>query len=786
MLCFSGIVLCLRLGAQTSANPPAPTETQNSISNSNDSQFPHQQKAPPSEVVPASPETPLLWNGYETHFAVEFGGRALSNTGNGDMYATFVNLQPGVRLLDQSLEMHSRGHNGLLFDDLSESSFGLGGDPNELVQLRASKHHWYDFSGTWRRDINFWDYNLFGNPLNPPTVFPFSINVSPALLDLSRKMLDLNLTVFPDSKIQFVLGYSRYNNAGPSFTTVHEGTEAELFQPWSDISDSYHFGVSWRPAERTRLSYDQFYTHNRSGTSDYLNFFPYRLSNGTPVNLGISAAPCGATTFLGPYANPSCNLFTGYSDTAPYYTDIPTEQIGFQTSYLHRLHVGGRASYTGAQTELPNAAEIYKGFTSRDHTVQSMQTGSGTIQEITTSADFGVTYDVTEALSISDQFRWYAYRIPSGAEFLQTSLFSTNSLASPNPFSPATCPAPYTASTCPQHSAGSGPDVSNSLYSMFQSQNQKRNTFTVDYDFSAKLTAYAGYRFERQDFVIDGSTMALLTYFPRLANRAGCRPVISGVCHSSTVDISTAAVQINDHAAIAGIAARPIKDLHLNADVEIVYADNVFTNIMPRHMQTYRGKAIYSRGSWLTLTATTRIQNMRNLADGLGNLQHNRSASAGVIFMPSERFGVDLNYTYDNLFKNLNVCFVETPVPALAATTPLCSLGYLTALSYYRNVDNFASAHIMAKPLKRMTLTAGYSITSTTGSNLVLNPLAPLGPIAINYHLPSAAVAVEMAKHLTLKGGWNLYEYREKSSPGTITPRNFNANLISISLRYAM
>ena len=97
-----------------------------------------------------------------------------------DVYATFVNLQPGVRLLDQSLEMHSTNHNGSLFDDLSESSFGLGGDPNEVVRLRASKHHWYDFTGSWRRDINFWDYNLLGNPLNPPTNTPFiPINVSP-------------------------------------------------------------------------------------------------------------------------------------------------------------------------------------------------------------------------------------------------------------------------------------------------------------------------------------------------------------------------------------------------------------------------------------------------------------------------------------------------------------------------------------------------------------------------------------------------------------------------------
>ena len=177
---------------------------------------------------------------------------------------------------------------------------------------------------------------------------------------------------------------------------------------------------------------------------------------------------------------------------------------------------------------------------------------------------------------------------------------------------------------------------------------------------------------------------------------------------------------------------------------------------------------------------------MRDLAYGLGNLQHNRSASISAVFMPSSRFGLDANYTYNNVFTNVNICFVETPVPAFAATTSLCPAGFLTGLSYYRDVDHFASANVLAKPVPRVSLTAGYSVTSATGSNLILNPLAPLGPVAINYHLPSASMAIDLAKHLTFKAGWNLYDYLEKSAPLSIVPRNFRANVVSISLRYAM
>jgi len=789
-LCVYGLGLCSLLAAQANNNSPSATVNPAPSIDPSSIQFPHDAKTPPSELLPSTDDMPVLWNGFETHFAFEFGGRTLAETGNRDVYATFVNLPSGVRLLDNSLEMHSVAHNGALFDDFSESAFGLGGDPNEVIRIRASKHRWYEFTGSWRRDLNFWDYNLLGNPLNPLTNNPaVPINVSPDLLDLSRKMLDLNLVIRPESKLQFQVGYSNYDNAGSSSTTVHEGTEALLQQPWHDKSDTYRFGVVWRPLERTRFSFDEFYTYNKSETGDLLTSFPYSLSNGTGVNLGVSfgnGSPC-ATPFLGSVVNPTCNLYTGYSDSAPYYTNIPTEQIGFQTSYFRRLHINGRASYTGAQTHLPNSDETFTGLTSRGPYVSSVTTGSGSIQQITTSADGGVTYELTERLSVDDQFRWYDYRIPGAASLVQSYLFAANALANPNTFPSSTCPAPYTGPGCPTHTTSSSADQTATSYSMFQGQNQKRNTVELHYQIARNFTAYIGYRFERQDIVVDGTTYTLSSYFPTLPNRGGCteKPV-NGICQDSSTSVSTAGVQINTQGGLVGLAAQPIHGLRLNADAEIDYADNVFTDIMPRHMQLYRGKAIYTPKNWINLSANVRIQEMRDLAAGLGNLQHNRSFSFGAVFPISPKFGVDLNYTYDNFLSNLNICFSETPTPSYASTTSICPAGYLTALSYYRDIDHFGSANLMFKPVGRATFSVGYTITSTNGANLLLNPLSPLGPVAINYHLPTAAVALSLAKRVTLKAGWNLFNYNEKSAPGPVAARNFEANVISVSLRYAM
>ena len=68
--------------------------------------------------------------------------------------------------------MRSIDHHGFLFDNLTFSNFGYGGDPNNVSRMRIEKNKWYDFRLLFRRDKNFWDYNLFANPLNPAALNP--------------------------------------------------------------------------------------------------------------------------------------------------------------------------------------------------------------------------------------------------------------------------------------------------------------------------------------------------------------------------------------------------------------------------------------------------------------------------------------------------------------------------------------------------------------------------------------------------------------------------------------
>ena len=58
--------------------------------------------------------------------------------------------------------------------------------------------------------------------------------------------------------------------------------------------------------------------------------------------------------------------------------------------------------------------------------------------------------------------------------------------------------------------------------------------------------------------------------------------------------------------------------------------------------------------------------------------------------------------------------------------------------------------------------------------------------MAYNYHLPTAALAYDITKHVTFKTGWNYYDYDEKSVPVLVAPRNFRANIFATSLRFSM
>jgi len=93
---------------------------------------------------------------------------------------------------------------------------------------------------------------------------------------------------------------------------------------------------------------------------------------------------------------------------------------------------------------------------------------------------------------------------------------------------------------------------------------------------------------------------------------------------------------------------------------------------------------------------------------------------------------------------------------------------------------------VFVRPMRKLTATLGYTVTSSDGSTLILNPDAPTGPLTYRYHVPVAGIAYEVSKGFTFKTNWNYYGYKEYSDVGPTLPRNFRGNVVTVSIRYAL
>src|SRR5579859_2061700 len=219
---------------------------------------------PAAEKKAAAPAEGKVIGGYSVHSMVELGGRFAEKDGSRPMWATMVNQTTGARVLDQSLQMHTLNPSKTpFFDTLSTNSFGYGGDPYDVSVLKLSKGRWYDFTGQFRRDRNYFDYNLLANSLltsataaTPALVAePDSLHV----FNTVRRNTDTLLTILPTSVVSFRMGFDHNTNEGPTLSTLHGGGDVQLAQWFRTGLNTYIGGVDVKVAKRTTLSYDQYY-----------------------------------------------------------------------------------------------------------------------------------------------------------------------------------------------------------------------------------------------------------------------------------------------------------------------------------------------------------------------------------------------------------------------------------------------------------------------------------------------------------------------------------------------
>lgn len=763
----------------------------------------------PAPAPPPESEKGEVKNGYEIHQSIEFGGYISDFDGNESLWDTFVNQHTGPRLLGFTLDMHSVDHSNLLFDELHSASFGYGGDPNNWTRLRVSKSRIYDFSASFRRNRNYWDYNLLANPLNPPTSVPNDpVEVSPHRFQVVRRMTDLNLTILPQSKVRFRLGYSRNVSEGPSNWTVHEGTDTVLDQFWRNGLDTYRAGVDFQFIPRTTFSYDQFWSFYKGDIYWVDTNHQFQLNALTPSDLGIvfntgANQPCAPPVIVGGFTAPACNQFLEYARFQKPRGEYPVEQFSFQSNYWKPVDLSGRFSYSSSDSNVPfdggaGWGEFYDGFTSRSRTRIQTTTGPTTARRVNANADFGLTWHITDKLNFVDSFRWTNFRIPGNWMELQSTLFAANAATVPNTFDPLTCPG--APATCPQHSANSGADLLLADRNRFLGQQITMNTVELEYAPWRQFGGSLGYRYRHRDIDVREFDLYTLTFFPTLPNRGACagQPLNpDGSCTvltfngTSTTDVvpsftglepESEKTEINEHSLLFGLWFRPARSFTARYDMEWMYADNVFTRISPRQLQQVRLRVNWEPAPWANVSASINIRENRNNVETVENKQHNHAYNLGVTVMPRDAWSLDFGYSYQDIFSATNICFVATPVPPGTLT---CGAPFLEDVSFYSQKVQFFSFGAMWRPIKRVTTQVGYTGTFARGDTLILNPISPLGPLDYRYHLPVAGIRVELAPRWSVAGGWNYYGYNEKGEVGPTVPRDFKGNVGTLGVRYA-
>ncbi|HEY2113499.1 MAG TPA: hypothetical protein VGJ51_00300 [Candidatus Angelobacter sp.] len=700
------------------------------------------------------------------HQSIEICYRGSDITGSQPMYNTLVDLPSGPRLLEQTLTMQSPAHAGSLFDNLFVSSFGWGGDPNNAFNARIDKGKLYDFRAMFRADHSDFNYDLLANPLNPPTSNPsIPVTSSPHAFSTRRRMYDYDLTLLPQSVVTFRMGYSRNNMTGPSFSSVHEGTDALLSQLWNTTLNSYRFGADFKILPRTVISYDQTLDYYKGDTSWQLAPFAPAFVPGAPgsVELGlpidtVNKNPCAATPSTaslidttGTLTNLGCNGFFNYTRADHIRTSTPTERVSLHSNFS-RLELNASYAYSNADMTAP-VNEFFNGLSSRGRTRQTTVVGPGEANQISNVADFTATGHISQHFRIVETFRFWAYRIPSAFSSVETDLNVPGS----GTCAPPSCSllTPITATT---------PSLTNTADQLSFNQNWWRNQVDLVWDASKHFGGRIGFRYGDR-------------VFHRFLNFTGDE--------DRTV--------IHEYTPLIAFWAKPMHSLRFNFDWENTSNDATLFRIAPRKDIRYRFQANYTPRSWLVVGGSINLWQASNGDQFTNYRAHNRNYGFTATMTPWKRFGFDLAYNYSNYLQSSFVCFnsSDTTNPVVAGAGSCTANGFddsdnnLLIDGRYTNNTHYAMGLVTMKPEARLTLQAGYSINSVGGQAPLLNSLQPFGPLQYNYHQPLANVALDLGHNITGKAAWNYYQYGEKSFVGPTDPRYFHANNATLSMRWA-
>ncbi len=788
---------------------------------------------------------PAVQGGYEVHQTAELGGRIATISGSGAMYDTLVNLHSGPRVLGQTFTMRALpGRKRAPFDSLTAFSSGFGGDPYNFAKLDFSKGNKYEFTGTFRRDRQYFDYDLLGNVNVPGLTVPYGLanNVptasvlkwtqltdSPLMYNTVRRMTDVNLTVLPLSRVTFRVGYSQNIFQGPSVSPGRSiGKNDNLLDEYQrNSTDDFIGAIDWKPWQHTKLTYEELVDHYKGDSYFTLDpkTFIAQEADGTPVSLGnwdslgspypISSCNTGSmgsgytnatnyTIFSAPQTpgglpviNPACDVVTSYLRSQPTRTIFPTEVLRVQSDSLRNIALNGDFRYSLSNSSMPS---YYENWTGLDGTIRSATfTGATYAQRRVVAFDYGMTWDATKTITLSDDVDFSNVHQPGWAN-ISTGV-TANTTTNPNEtinFSGALVGgAAYSVTGNPSGAR---------LYAYFGNRLMTNNA-TVTWDATTRATLSLTYRYQTHDVIQTSGTGPLENL-----------------------------IAINENGGIFNAALRPTAHLEVNGSAEIAYFDNSFTPLGPRQLHQYRVHTMYRPKPWATLSGSyndlERHNNTNNTgtvaADGpLDHVDHTRVMGLMASLAPNEHYGLDLSYSYSDVYISTNACYLSgasATLPGAASTTstgaPNLCPNLLTDWGPVKDFmdapTQYASLAVSLTPAKQFHSDIGYRISAVSGNQFFNDAQEVNGSLQSAYQSPYVNLAWTVHPGWIWRFEYNYYGYGEGGPSGATmcstttsataavvpctnfpgltavtinpagftAPRNFHANNITLGMHY--
>jgi hypothetical protein len=773
------------------------------------------------------------------------------------MYNTLVNIHSGPRVFGQTFKLTSApGTKHPLMDSLSAISSGFGGDPINVARLDFSKGKAYEFHGIFRRDRQYFDYDLLGNPSIPPgIVIPYGAvagaptaaslawpqrNQSPVMFNTVRRMTDTGVTILPLSKVTFRVGYSQNIFQGPSISPGESigGFDLLLAEYQRNSTDDFLGAIDWKPLKLTKLTFEEQVDHYKADSYFSLAPSAYNVqeADGTPGAIGnwyATAAPytisacntasmgsayTSATTYTilsapqttgaRPVLNPACNVTTKYLRSQPTRVLYPTETLRLQSSSISHLAMNGDFNYTISNSNLANYYENIQGL---DGAIRNATlTGNAFAQRRMVGMDFGIAWEATKTLTLSDQVDFSNLHEPGYA----------------NITTGTTQNAPTTAGN--ETIAYSGALLAGAAFTISGNPS------------GVPLYAYFGQKFLTNNATAswEASSRAMLS----LTYRYRTHTIVQT---SGTGPLSNV-IGINENGGIFNASYRASSQWKMNGMVEVLYDDNAFTAVGPRQTKHYRFHTTYKPKPWATVSGSfndlERHNNTNNtgtpVPDGpLNHIDYSRTVGLGLTLAPSEHYGFDVSYAFSDVYTSTNICYLNgatAALPGAASTTSTGSAnicpgvfarGSTTVLSDWGPAKDFMSAPTQYasvgadySPNTKVRAAAGYRISAVSGNQFFADAQQVNGSLQSAYQSPFFNVAWTVHPGFIWRAEYNYYGYGEggpsgapfcssstavtavvvacnspafagltgltEPSSGLSAPRNTHANILTLAMHY--